>query len=141
MGISPSVTASAKGVSKARGAWEFNAFGSAPAFKAKPTCSVLCFRITSYNVCYTKLLRTVNVNGTLELWDISATLLAKNGIPKPANDAFSISPIGIEAGSMIVVSPDQKFIATSVTDVITSYSIHYTKLYDKDARWLGECNI
>jgi len=71
---------------------------------------------------------TVNVNGTLELWDLSATLLAKNGIPKPANDAFSISPIGIEAGSMIVVSPDQKFIATSVTDRVYLWDVDSAQL-------------
>ena len=46
-------------------------------------------RITSYNVCYTKLLRGV--------------------------------------------APDQHFLARglSLLDVITSYSIHYTKLYDR----------
>ena len=59
-------------------------------------------RITSYNVCYTKLLR--------------ATAIAKADLIVTELAVFSIGENGL--------------ILEEIDSVITSYSIHYTKLYD-----------
>ena len=60
---------------------------------------VLRSRITSYNVCYTKLLRSVT-----------------GGIKTAVN---------LGATNSVTVGVN--------TSVITSYSIHYTKLYEEEA--------
>ena len=71
----------------------------------------LKFRITSYNVCYTKLLR-ITTNGP----DISVYYdLANNSNP----DKFVLKGKAALGAEFYIPS-----------HVITSYSIHYTKLYD-----------
>ena len=69
-------------------------------------------RITSYNVCYTKLLRTRKAGER----------------PKAAPNTtatFSVSSSSeAKSSSVSITLPDGA--------VITSYSIHYTKLYDPD---------
>ena len=69
------------------------------------------YRITSYNVCYTKLLRSSSSGARLSrsLWTGSTTDTAG----RPASRA---SPPTSRPGYRCV---------------ITSYSIHYTKLYDQ----------
>ena len=96
------------------------------------------FRITSYNVCYTKLLRRKyfcpknwyqlsflwNNPGTfyLQFWIIFHLLHSWNF------ENFKIHPVfGILNG--VVLLP----VALYNCSVITSYSIHYTKLYEN---WL-----
>ena len=80
-------------------------------------------RITSYNVCYTKLLRKValtrfddriRVAGTAELAGFDAA------IPQARQDTITmvLRDLFPEGGDF------------SQANVITSYSIHYTKLYD-----------
>ena len=66
------------------------------------------FRITSYNVCYTKLLRTKSQG----LY-IGASL--EGAVIEPDNQRNKI------------------YYGRAVTLVITSHSIHYTKLYDSMA--------
>ena len=69
-------------------------------------------RITSYNVCYTKLLRSSIALKRLTI----APPFART--PAPI-DIVTVKTAGIATG-----------IAEIVSTVITSYSIHYTKLYD-----------
>ena len=82
-------------------------------------------RITSYNVCYTKLLRSFDnevANGVM---------ITKNLYNE--NHAFTIN---VQFGEASVVKPphgiipDQVLVYTASFAVITSYSIHYTKLYE-----------
>ena len=72
-------------------------------------------RITSYNVCYTKLLRVSKIFGvnTIAVDKVSCTI---------ADGEFFIllGPSGCGKSSLL----------NMIVGVITSYSIHYTKLYD-----------
>ena len=56
-------------------------------------------RITSYNVCYTKLLRT--------------------------DARVYLNPDEVQGGELLIKNEDGRYFR-----VITSYSIHYTKLYE-----------
>ena len=85
------------------------------------------FRITSYNVCYTKLLRDVlkysskEASGRVEklLLSAIANWQAKNeGVRLEESELF-VSKIMVDSGRIL-----------KRLRVITSYSIHYTKLYD-----------
>ena len=69
------------------------------------------FRITSYNVCYTKLLRTF-------FYFRGMALHSFDDLPKAARE----HPL------FQLMSPDERLLSFNI--VITSYSIHYTKLYD-----------
>ena len=64
---------------------------------------ILLSRITSYNVCYTKLLRNVDRTKTL------------------------LSILALQYGEII---EESDLNIEHKDSVITSYSIHYTKLYD-----------
>ena len=80
------------------------------------TKSPICSRITSYNVCYTKLLRGEPMNA--KGWNggrIWQMLIEWNGI------------------RIIML-----IFAVCLVSVITSYSIHYTKLYDLQSKtWVN----
>ena len=69
-----------------------------------------CPRITSYNVCYTKLLRIKNQN-----------ILPFRGVVAGLKEIHRY-------GIMIAAVTN-----ASIHRVMTSYSIHYTKLYDTNA--------
>ena len=69
-------------------------------------------RITSYNVCYTKLLRYVYYAIR------SHNIYVIEGDQQTTNDALRIQKAGAKA------------IQVNTGNVITSYSIHYTKLYE-----------
>ena len=72
-----------------------------------------CHRITSYNVCYTKLLRAV---GEAELV----------GAPRP-QQRHAVAP---GEAAVPVVGAGITPVGEADGVVITSYSIHYTKLYE-----------
>ena len=109
-------------------------------------------RITSYNVCYTKLLRMHvtfhrafdRVRDPLtaleQIIDLGCTRVLTSGLHPnvdlgkdmlrslvdAAGDRITIMPgSGVRSGNVLELA---KF-----TGVITSYSIHYTKLYDASA--------
>ena len=89
-------------------------------------------RITSYNVCYTKLLRS-QVN-----FDWTGDGLEVPGVP--GHDAFSVRWTGELESSFtgpvrlfLTVDDSGSLVFDGQRIVITSYSIHYTKLYDLDA--------
>ena len=85
-------------------------------------------RITSYNVCYTKLLRTVFFATALLTLVLSSRARASEALAKARAD---------ELGHMAKINEYIiQHMRTGVLVVITSYSIHYTKLYEK-ARALG----
>ena len=76
-------------------------------------------RITSYNVCYTKLLRIAAALGDADLIARTEALIAR----EEAALETKLAPYRtVFAGKKAVLN----------TGVITSYSIHYTKLYDGD---------
>ena len=78
-------------------------------------------RITSYNVCYTKLLRPFIATGqTVEI--------------APKAKSVPTVQVSRDAGEYIHWSGDSHALHWSLGPelVITSYSIHYTKLYDRD---------
>ena len=82
-------------------------------------------RITSYNVCYTKLLRT----------DIVKPVINPQATPIPTatrDEDLMGDVINIEWPSEIKLQPRIPMPELPVAQriVITSYSIHYTKLYD-----------
>ena len=72
-------------------------------------------RITSYNVCYTKLLRDVEFNREL----LVQLLEDEYELVTAADGAEGLTMVEKERPDLILI-------------VITSYSIHYTKLYDDD---------
>ena len=106
-------------------------------------------RITSYNVCYTKLLRVIAASGTL------AQIIPPSLVLIVLADQLGLSVGDMYAGALIpglmlmVFYAVFIFIVTLVRPawvpalppeartlkggklVITSYSIHYTKLYDQ----------
>ena len=95
-------------------------------------------RITSYNVCYTKLLRSTD----RESERVDGLCVRVNGDPIGIIDDFELA-ISIDAISKcsftvpnvsemrsIFVPQRDPFLQISYDGVITSYSIHYTKLYE-----------
>ena len=95
----------------------------ADVFIVQPTCPpVNDHRITSYNVCYTKLLRyRPEVMGF-------ERILAKTLICKAAGDVLSRHPTSMKEFTEMMKKHDidvQE--AVNKKGVITSYSIHYTK--------------
>ena len=108
-------------------------------------------RITSYNVCYTKLLRkciTYDIasikNVYKDGYENGYTVLIIPGlsdahlsfaINAPDYKQFATKPLigwisGVQLDELSKVSPKTYFGPDAVLSVITSYSIHYTKLYD-----------
>ena len=84
-------------------------------------------RITSYNVCYTKLLR---MKDAVESWNKAnpkEQIELKIDV-LPYDDLHNKLLISLQAGTG---APD----LADIEIVITSYSIHYTKLYE------GCCNL
>ena len=99
---------------------------------------MIFFRITSYNVCYTKLLRnglevhSIERNGRIIKPEAGTIKLYKNDEILMTGNADRLN--------YILAHPDVKLKGMEYLDnedpvnlkqyVITSYSIHYTKLYD-----------
>ena len=123
MGLSPRSGLSGAGHSLAGGA----------------SADVSYFRITSYNVCYTKLLRLAGVVAlalglTAGLTPATAQEIKQGGsmIVTYKDDVSTLDPaIGYDWQNWSMIK--------SLFDgVITSYSIHYTKLYEwRHSRWSG----
>ena len=104
-------------------------------------------RITSYNVCYTKLLRAEHEKKFLTLdgesrqlskdilliWDEEKPV-ALAGIMGGMNTEVSSGTVNVLLESAYFnpssVRRTSKGLNISTESVITSYSIHYTKLYD-----------
>ena len=92
---------------------------------------VFIARITSYNVCYTKLLRAAQTICSDE------TLLQGNNA-SPGTGVWTVSGVGGATSQAVFTdnaSPTTKVSSlgqgvNALKCVITSYSIHYTKLYD-----------
>ena len=91
-------------------------------------------RITSYNVCYTKLLRvtiTYTNKDTFMFKALAAylkddTYIAKDGEKYLVyTNRYQMSEL-----SKRLDSDDETMALCKKFDVITSYSIHYTKLYE-----------
>ena len=80
-------------------------------------------RITSYNVCYTKLLRTFALNQVSDTAIFLNETLRDSVKYENLYKYFKMTAIPSKPATKSI-----KYIA--VTDVITSYSIHYTKLYE-----------
>ena len=96
-------------------------------------------RITSYNVCYTKLLRFVkglypdvidkyaekvpeyDAQYFLEMKEAGLQYFTDSEVSITSNDLFSADDVDAES---------EKYQTKGNLIVITSYSIHYTKLYD-----------
>ena len=72
-------------------------------------------RITSYNVCYTKLLR-IKESRLVQIREAPATEYELRAIAQECLERAKRHPDG--------------FVEVEMPGVITSYSIHYTKLYD-----------
>ena len=99
-------------------------------------------RITSYNVCYTKLLRIKNpLNFVNNFSDVSAEITdeiwnelqaRKETLPADFVDELSSMLEGLRLNSQKVAEHGKRAdaIVQNMLLVITSYSIHYTKLYD-----------
>ena len=95
-------------------------------------------RITSYNVCYTKLLRLSLLICALIL--VSALRLLREalhilmeGVPAHLELAAVGRAMAAEEGVHSVHDLHVWTLSSGHVAVITSYSIHYTKLYDRHA--------
>ena len=80
-------------------------------------------RITSYNVCYTKLLRR-----------LCKPNCQRNGLNNRKATPASLSLVRSAAPSPRLPKPSNKQCTCTPRLVITSYSIHYTKLYENGVR-------
>ena len=97
--------------------------------------SYIVSRITSYNVCYTKLLRSLT--GLLGITTLTG-MVVRNGIIlidyaqklRIEHPIMTIREVALAAGKRRMRPIFLTSAAASV--VITSYSIHYTKLYELD---------
>ena len=99
---------------------------------------VSAFRITSYNVCYTKLLRTTFVNDCAMLGrcDVIARRSGRQAARRVRPDrrpVFRADDPGARhhrhrGGDLL--QPVGRHPCGDLLPVITSYSIHYTKLYE-----------
>ena len=103
------------------------------------TLLVSVIRITSYNVCYTKLLRTTRPRRVTCAGSASATTgnSASSTCTAPTSASTSSSrrrrSTSPSSSSRVTQAPKRTRLGSSV---ITSYSIHYTKLYETRPRWL-----
>ena len=92
-------------------------------------------RITSYNVCYTKLLRGDGTGGSGTQWCLrhrprrafTARLILRHKPVRIRASGASRGPVLFAAGQFHQLK--WPFLPR-LTRVITSYSIHYTKLYE-----------
>ena len=95
-------------------------------------------RITSYNVCYTKLLRFKRTDKAYELGQKGMELFERMPDKKHWSQAFYIFNVGLRVWKEPITIILEDFLVcfekSREGGVITSYSIHYTKLYDKDWR-------
>ena len=87
-------------------------------------------RITSYNVCYTKLLRFRVASVSKLLTAVAVMKLVEDR--KLHLDDQVFGPKGIIKDAIFDKVKDKNLYKITVRQlfVITSYSIHYTKLYD-----------
>ena len=96
---------------------------------------IVKYRITSYNVCYTKLLRketAYNIRSAFPNADIYNVYGLTEASPRVAYlppEYFNQYPesVGIPLNFTKIKVIDMD---SGIEHVITSYSIHYTKLYD-----------
>ena len=96
-------------------------------------------RITSYNVCYTKLLRMSDVATIQQLVQKQQAL--KDEIAKVIigqEEVVNQIVLSIFAGghALLIGVPGlaKTLMVNTISHVITSYSIHYTKLYEVKIR-------
>ena len=92
-------------------------------------------RITSYNVCYTKLLRTLYTTFEGLTYEFTEEIIPDQNWNKKWEENY-FQPI-IIGDKCVVRSPfhdKYEHIKHEIIIVITSYSIHYTKLYDTRAK-------
>ena len=102
-------------------------------------------RITSYNVCYTKLLRYLAEQGytIATLGDMYRVPGSKKSLMELQSEGADVRIVyGIPDAVKLAKKQNEKVIFVAIgfetTAVITSYSIHYTKLYDTNyvaRRW------
>ena len=92
-------------------------------------------RITSYNVCYTKLLRTKDIALSLIFGSVApasapaGTVAVIHEYKAKGNLTKALYAIvGFDDGLGIII------FGFAAAIVITSYSIHYTKLYETEPR-------
>ena len=113
-----------------------------------PIASLAASRITSYNVCYTKLLRLLpgesDKQSKLKLDVLLSQGSIGNDEPRfcvedrnPSFDKGELAEQMVkDALPGILTKTPQKleYTVRNVNRVITSYSIHYTKLYDLNCK-------
>ena len=91
---------------------------------------ITILRITSYNVCYTKLLRDIQPITLARLIDqlAQAELVERRSDPSDRR-AYQLFLKPSAAPHLVAIAEVAAGIQADAL-VITSYSIHYTKLYD-----------
>ena len=100
-------------------------------------------RITSYNVCYTKLLREEVLR--LLAGELAERLVCEGPCGGGYGDARERAPEAVLADVLDgLLTPEMAYVdygvvirGGAVDVVITSYSIHYTKLYEAQKRCCG----
>ena len=119
-------------------------------------CLVILLRITSYNVCYTKLLRGVSLYNSSS--DSASNIMLVSPVLSNLGAGThrlkfagrnSTATQDIEIGTLTDPTDPTTFTVFETVDlttsfaeytvdfsVITSYSIHYTKLYDNSEKYL-----
>ena len=96
------------------------------------------FRITSYNVCYTKLLRNPQLSASSNPYEYiqnnknfnDLVNLGTDALPVIAEKIMNSNDDGLKEYILAIAAEK----IAKIDLVITSYSIHYTKLYESVRR-------
>ena len=110
-----------------------------------PYSSMVMTRITSYNVCYTKLLRDISAefedlpSGAVAGDEVTVSIIVRSTFPSKVTPNYSLEVINKNEGRTLTMEKDNLQFGGAITSAtgsleiekknrITSYNVCYTKL-------------